>query len=222
MATLNDTALGTNDASGTSLATSDALTVTAGDLIVVGFKREGATTSASCSDGTNSYSACNASYEHANGDLGGVVFYTTAAASGTISPQVTLGAARTFRKIKAYSFTPTSGTTLQFENANVAEDSALSTTTNTGNASIGAAGVAVAFFHAYGTRSLTAGSGWSEAAEFNISDAQLSEYRLPSGSGTFNGDGTLDSTVDYIGQIATFKEVAVGGGGTEIIFTGSF
>lgn len=227
MSTLNDTALGTNDGSGTTLSTGDALNVTAGDLVVVGVKWEGATTTASIDTGasTPTFTDANAIYNMssgiASGDMSGVVKYWIATSTGTVTPRVVLGAARTFRKIKAYSFTPAGGTTLELGNVAAEEDPSLLTALSLGPISATAAGVATVFVQMYGTRSLTPGSGWSEATEFNISDAQVTEYRLPTGSGSLTGDGTLSATVDYIGQMAIFNEVALGGGAQNITGSGN-
>ena len=212
MATLHDTALATGDASGTTLSTADALAVTAGDLVVVGFKHEGATaavTSVDTGASTPAFSVARATEIYAgNNDLNGFVYYWTATATGTINPRVVLAAARTFRKLKAYSFTPAGGATWALGNTNSAQVD--TTTPSAGAADATAAGVSVAFFQMYASRALTVGAGWSEAAEFNLTDAQDTEYRLPTGAESITGNGTLDNTTPTIAQIATFSEVASG------------
>lgn len=212
MATLNDTALGSDDTSGTSLATADALSVTAGDLIVVGFKHEGTASTDSCSDGVDTYSSAVAATLHTNGDLVGAIFYTTATTTGTRTITCSTAASRPFRKVKAYSFTPAGGKTLQLGNT-AQQNQTATASPSAGSASATAAGVAVAFFHLYGAESMTPGSGWTEAAEFNLTDAQTTEYQLQTGAGSLTGDGNFGAgSEDSVSQMAIFNEADAGGG----------
>jgi hypothetical protein len=215
MATLNDTALASNDASGTTLSTDDALNVTAGDLVVAGVKFEGATTTVTFDTGgsTPVFSVANAVFHHAaTNDLNGATAYWIATSSGTVTPRVVLGASRAFRKLKAYSFTPAGGTTLQLGNVAATEQVATDTP-SAGSAAATAAGVAVVFFQCYGSEALTPGTGWSEAAEFDITDAQTTEYQLQTGAVTLTGDGSFGvGSEDVISQMAIFNQAAAGGG----------
>lgn len=213
MATLHDTALGSNDASGTSLATSDALAVSAGDLIFVVAKWEGASGStASVTDGTNSYSTANAQLQHvSNADMQMQTFYAIAASAGTINPTVGLTSARPFRKILAYSVTPAGGQ--QFTTVGNVAAAQGNGNPSSGAASATAAGFAGVGVTFYATDSLTAGSGWSIPAEFAASSALKSEYQLQSGAGSLTGDGTSGINGDWIAQLAIFEESASGGGG---------
>lgn len=216
MATLHDTALGSDDTSGTSLATADALTVSAGDLIFVCAKWEGAAGSTgSVTDGTNSYSTANAQLQHpGNGDMQGQTFYAVAASGGTINPTLGLSSARPYRAIRAYSVTPAGGqqfTTVGNVNAATGNGAAVSS----GSASATAAGFAGASFVFYASDTITAGSGWTEPAEFNSSAALKSEYQLQSGSGSLTGDATSVIAGDFIAQIAIFNESSSGGGGAK-------
>lgn len=212
MATLHDTALGSNDSSGTSLATTDALTVSTGDLIYVVAKWEGsAGATASVADGTNTYSTANTLLAHGNGDMQQQTFYAIAAGSGTVSPAVTLSSARPYRKILAYSVTPAGGqqfTTVGNVNAATGNGAAVSA----GSASATAAGFAGVGVTYYTTDTLTAGSGWTIPAEFASDSALKSEYQLQSGSGSLTGDGTSVVAGDFIAQIAIFNESAGAGG----------
>lgn len=213
MATLHDTALGSNDASGTSLATTDALAVTTGDLIFVIAKWEGAAGStASVTDGTNSYSTANAQLAHGNGDMQMQTFYAIAASSGTINPTVGLSSARPYRKILAYSVTPAGGqefTTV----GNVAAATGTGAAVSSGSASATAAGFAGVGVTYYATDSLAAGSGWTIPAEFSADSALKSEYQLQTGAGSLTGDGTSVVAGAFIAQMAIFNESASGGGG---------
>lgn len=207
MAALQDTAKGLDDTSGTALATTDALAVTAGGLIVLLPKCEGATTTVAGSDSQgNTYNVANAFLEHSNGDLSGAILWAIASATGTINPTATYGAARSFRIVSAYSFTLGAGKTGWALDAVNAAQGTSSSAASAGAASATDSGVAVAAFHLYGSRVLTAGAGWSIPAEFSSSAAQVSEYRLPTGAGSITGDGTLSSVVDWVAQLAIFRE----------------
>jgi len=220
-ATLHDTSLGSNDSSGTDLSAADALTVTAGDLVVAGFKWEGAdgaTVIVDTGASTPEFSVANAAQFHEGpGDLSGGVWYWIATDTGTVTVRARLTAARTFRKIKAYSFTPGAGTTLEL--GNVAAVEGLGTSYSAGSASATAAGVATVFFHFYGPRDLQVGSGWAEAAEFSaLDDAQGTEYQFQTGAGSLTGDGSGESpTVYNIAQLAIFNEAEVDEGPDPLI-----
>lgn len=214
MATLHDTANAIDDTSGTVLAVDDALAVTAGDLIVLAAKCEGASTTVAGSDAQgNSYSAANAFLEHSNGDLSGAVLWAVAGSTGTITPTATYGASRPWRIVSAYSFTLGAGKTgWALDNVNAAQGNS-SAASSAGAASATDSGVAVSVFHLYGSRVLTAGAGWTIPAEFSSSAAQNSQYQLVAGAGSITGAGTQSSVVDWVAQLAIFKETVSGGGG---------
>jgi len=223
MATLHDTAYNYAAGDSTTLATADSLAVTAGDLIVVLFKHEGSALSggdvpdgSDCSDGqSNEYALANAyvsSTQTASiGDLHAVTFYATAGSTGTITPTVTTAVGKVYRNIKAYSFTPAGGKTLEL--GNVAAAQGTGTSMSAGSASATAAGAAVCGFAYYDAIALTPGDGWSEASEFDSEGdtGMVSQYLLQSGSGSLTGDGVASKTNDWIAQIAIFNEA--GGGG---------
>jgi hypothetical protein len=215
MATLHDTALGSDDSSGTTLATSDALAVTAGDLVVLTWKREGASGSTASGDtgaATPAFSTAQATLEHANGDLAGGTMYWIATATTTINPRLVLSAARPFRKIKAFSFTPAGGKTFEIDGAG-AQAQGSGDTLSSGAGSYTADGCAVAGFALYASDTMTVGAGWAaEPAEFTGSDALKAEYQLLSGSGSVTGNATLAGTPDWVASLAIFKEVAAAGG----------
>ena len=211
MATLHDTALGSDSASGTVLATTDALAVTAGDLIVLFAKAEGASTTITGSDGQgNTYSVANSLLEHPNGDLSGACLWAVAGSTGTVNPTATYGASRPFREVKAYSFTlggGKSGWALDAVNA----ATGTSNTPSAGAASATTSGAAAVGFHLYGTRSLTIGSGWTIPLEFSSASPQVSEYQLQAGAGSLTGNGTLSTSVEWVAQLAIFKETTGSG-----------
>lgn len=219
MATLNDTALASDDNSGTTLSTGDALNVTAGDLVVAGVKFEGAITTVTFDTGaaTPTFSVANAAEAFglaspAQNDLNGATGYWIATSTGTVTPRVVLGAARAFRKFKVYSFTPAGGMTLQLGNVASAQQSGTDTP-SAGAAAATAAGVSLTFFQQYGSESLTPGASWLEAAELDLTDAQTTQYQLQTGAGTITGSGSFGvGSEDVISQLAIFNETPSGGG----------
>lgn len=209
MASFHDSAFGNNDASGTTVGTTDTLTVTAGDLIVVCAKWEGATTTITAKDNTsgNALSVANAVLGHANADLFGAVLYGIATSSGSFTPEYTLGAARTFRYIKVACFTPGASKTFQLGAVNAA--TATSSSPSAGAAAGSVGDVAVASFALYGTRSVTAGSGWSIPVEFTSSSLWIEQQVLAGTSVT--GNMTYSVSLEHVAQVAVFNEIASGG-----------
>jgi len=216
-ATLHDTSLATDDGSGTVLTT-EGLAVTAGDLVVVGYKYEGGTLASThtvdTGDATPTFTPANAMHHHTfTGDHNAGTFYWIADSSGSKTVRVTIDVARTFRRIAAYAFTPGVGTTLQLGNMSM-NNQGTTDAMDTGAASAIAAGVAVAFYSLYGSRGLDPNdpvSNWIEAAEHNISAALLTAYQFQSGAGSLTGTGRLTGTEQSISQLVIFNEVATGG-----------
>lgn len=83
--------------------------VTAGNLIVVVTRHEGAATTLTCSDGTTSLTAGN-KVSHSNGDLHGQMFYLLSANGGNVTYTISYGAARTFKSIIAEEHSYSGGT----------------------------------------------------------------------------------------------------------------
>lgn len=82
-------------------------TVTAGNLIVIQVKHEGAPTTLTISDGTTSFTAAT-KVNHSSGQLSQQFFYLlSSVASGTVTYTCTLGAARDFKAMIAWEFDPT-------------------------------------------------------------------------------------------------------------------
>jgi hypothetical protein len=214
MATLHDTALADNSASGTTLATADALAVTSGDLVILIAKWEGSNGVAASADtgaSTPTFSVAQAVVNHTNNDLHGAIFYWLATSTGTVNPRLVFDSGRAWRTVKAYSFTPTGGMTFQLDGAGAAAQGS-SVDPSAGSASASGAGAAVMGAQCYFAPTPTAGSGWTVPAEFTSSDL-LSEYRLPSGSGSITGNiSSNGQSGDWIAQMAIFLEVAAGGG----------
>jgi len=211
MASLHDADVATNDASGTSLS-APAIDVTIGDLLIAGVKNEGGQQNLAYVDsgaGTPRLSvAAPYTFHVANTDLSGAIFWGIALASGTITLRFNLGAARAFRKIGVYSFTPAFG--FGFRLGRSASSQQLATAAPSSGAAVAAGQcVAIGFHHLYGSRDFTPGTGWSEAAAFNITSAQASEYQTPTTGGSLTADGTLDTAVDAISQIVIIEEVSL-------------
>ncbi len=211
MATFHDSAKGSNNASGTDQATTDALAVTAGDLIVIAGKWEGANGAVASFGGDgNTYGAATAVQNHTNNDLHHTIHWAIAASSGSINPNFHLDAARTFRYTAAMSFTPAAGKTWQLGQTSQGGNGNTSTTPSSGSISSTGQGVVVGFGSLYGSRTLTAGSGFTVPAEL-ATDLLVAEYQLfGAGGGTFNADGTFESSVEWLMHGAIFEEINEG------------
>jgi hypothetical protein len=211
VSTLHDTATGNADASGTTVSCADALTVTAGDLVVVAVKHEEASTTIQVDTGASTpvFSTANAYRYHAGTDLAGYVAYWKATSSGTVTPRAVLAAARAFKQIRAWAFTPAGGTELVLDTVAAAEGTGGAG--SAGSASATAAGASVVVLPIYSSVDIAAGSGWTEAAEHGGATSLNGEYRLQTGAGSLTGDWGDTSGWAWIAQMAIFKEVAAGG-----------
>ena len=212
MATLHDTALGSG--SGTSTSTADALSVTAGDLVCAMVKWEsgnGLTCTVDTGASTPTFATANAKYlSVGTNDHCGQTFYWTATSTGTVTVRASFDGSGSFIELQAYSFTPDSGgNTFVLSDAAVAEGS--SNSPSSGSVTVDAAGVAIGSFSLYASATLTPGTGWSQPAELQSSNSLMTEYRLPSGSGTVTADGTVSGAPEWIAQGASFEEVTGGG-----------
>lgn len=213
MATLHDSALGSASASSVGpLSTADALAVTVGDLVVVGNKWESGNTTVINDSGaaTPQFSVANAPRTEAGGlSVTGAINFWIATATGTINPRQTLGVARDFREIRAFSFTPGAGKAFVLGNINAADGPSSATAISAGTASAAGSGIGVTAIALNGSRTITPGANWLEPAEFNTSISAHAEYQLISGAGTITGDATLSSAVEWVAQLALFTEVAL-------------
>lgn len=206
--TFHDTAKsGTDNSSGTDTATADTLAVTAGDLIVVGYKWEGANgaTVSSITDGTNTYSSATALQDHGNNDLHFQMFYAVAGSTGSITITGALSAARTYRRIGAMSFTKGAGGSGWTLGNTASGTPASNASPSAGSASATGVGAAVTMCGIYSDRTYTEGSGWTVPAE--LTDFMVcGEYQLVSGAGTLTGDGSFNAGVEWICQMAIFNQ----------------
>jgi hypothetical protein len=207
--TFNDADLASNDSSGTALACA-AVTVTAGDLVVLFGKHEGAVdASASVSwDQTVNEQGSIANRAHANTDLNGRIWYGRATASGTIVGTLNTPGSRAFRKVHVYTFTPTAGQKLVFD-VEAASGSGTSSSGTTSAASNAGAGCAVAGFSYYGSVvSSTAGSGWTgQLGAANA--AAYSQYRILTSGGSITGDCAIGGGgIEWVAQMLAFVEQA--------------
>lgn len=208
MASFHDTAKGFNNASGTSVGTTDALAVTAGDLIYVCCKWEGANGAiATVTDGTDTYVEATAVQNHTNNDLHERTLWTTATTTGSRTITFNLDAARTWRYVAAISITPAASRSWSLGNTsrgtpnNTAAFSA-------GTAAYTGAGVAIVLNALYGSRTLTGGTGWTVPTEL-ATDLTTGEYQIiASGSGSLTGDGDHGAGVEWLSHMAIFNEVS--------------
>lgn len=215
MATFHDSALGSAAASSVGpLATTDALTVTAGDLVASCGKWESGTTTVTFDSGASTplFTVANAVRQESGSLTCGAIYFWIATATGTINPRMTLGAARDFREHRALSITPAAGKTFVLGNVNAADGPLSATLISAGTAAATGAGVGITGIALFGSRTITPGTNWLEPAEFNTSISAHAQYQLISGSGTITGDCTLSSAVEFVIQLALFMEVALPSG----------
>lgn len=200
---------GTDNSSGTSTATADALAVTAGDLIVVIAKWEQALagSTVSVSDGTDAYTAATTAQAHTNNDLNMQMFWTTATTTGTRTITATHTSARTYRRLGAISITPTSGYTWTIGNTGQGTNGNSNANPTAGSAAGVSAGVAIMAAGLYGDRDFTAGTGWTVPTEFATANMAVMEYDLTP-SGAITGDGTFSAGVEWLAHVAIFQENA--------------
>lgn len=213
MATFNDTALANDNSSGTTLSTADALAVTAGDLVYVVAKWEGADGASVTFDtgaSTPTFSVACALVNSTATDLHSATAYWVATSTGTINPRMVLDSARSFRAFKAFSVTPASGKTWSLGNtaSNASISGGSSNTPSSGSASATGPGVAFGTFGIYSSLTLTPGSGWTQPAEFNTASFACGEYQIVSGAGTLTADGTLSGSPHWIAMLAIFNEAS--------------
>lgn len=204
MATFHDSALGSGSGS-TTVSTSDALTVTAGDLVWVHVKWE--TNAATCTVDTG---ASTPTFSTANAKFGtpfsAQAFYWIATSTGTVTPRAVFSEAADFVTIRAISVTPAGGTSLVLGDTSAAEGN--STSPSSGAADAVAAGASFGGIGIFASVTFTEGSGWTEPAEFDISAAGHAEYQLQSGAGSLTANGTISGANDWIAQLAIFDEEA--------------
>lgn len=138
-------------ASGTTVA-SPALTVAAGDLVVVAVKFEGATTTVSVSDGTSSLTEWSKGVTGtSSGEPFLDVFYILASvANGSVTYTATLGAARAFKDIVVMVYRPSAAASLDGI-ANVGSGTTGTAATSGNLTTSGSDGVAFGCYAEYGS-----------------------------------------------------------------------
>src|SRR3990172_8935178 len=115
------------DVAGTTITV--ALTgVAAGNLIALWVKHEGAATTITASDGTDTFTGATKE-DHANGDLSGRFLYLLASSAGNKTYTATFGASVPYSRIHVYEYSYTGTPSLDVQNT--AEGS--STAPNSGN-----------------------------------------------------------------------------------------
>ena len=213
MASFHDIDTASNDGAGTSLA-APGIDVTAGDLVCVFGKWEGAADSGA----TVSYAGVtvnnqadgptiNRTAGAASGDLSQRCWYGKAASTGTLTATLNT-ASRPFRKIVAASATPAASTELVFDASNTAQGQ--STTPSAGNVTNAGAGFAFASFGEYSTVVLTAGTDWTVGIGNPVGSSLVTEYRALTTGGTITCNGTTGSSdPDWTAIGIAFKEQSV-------------
>ena len=222
---------GTSSSSGATLdASTGALNVAAGDLLVCWVKHEGSSTTLAVADSAsgNSFTFdAGDKTDHSNGDLHTSFGYVlSASADATFVGRLTLGAARTFRVIQVWQFRPDSGETVTKDASNDAQGSSLAvssgniTTTGDDEVVVGGYGEYVGAdseTHQIGGVAATAVLQASTVAGECFS---ASWYRILSATMT-NGAATCAVlSSDWNGSIIAFKSATAGADEDEAL-TGS-
>jgi len=102
--------------------------VTAGNLICIFVKHEGASTTINVSDGTSSFAAGSSYVSHGGGDLHVQCFYLLAsAASGSVTYTATFGAGRAWRRVVVMEFAYTATATFTDGNGSAGDGTAPTT-----------------------------------------------------------------------------------------------
>lgn len=204
------------DASATSLNVS--LTgVAANNLVAVWAKWEGADTTCSVSDATDTFTGAT-KRNHANGDLNGQWFYLLSSSSGNKTYTMTLGASRPFRKIHVWEFSYTGTASFDVESTN---ESASSTAITSGN--ITTTGTDEAVIGAYGEYSATAVSSHQINGVNADNTQQQSVYswtwnRIVTATFTGAATASLPTARAWICNVISFKAAAAGGGTAVPVF----
>lgn len=216
------TGSGTNSASGTTLAISAPVSVTAGDLILIPVKWEVGDSTISCSDGVNTYTDlfAGAHPSSAGAEPFCTLLYAVAATTASITPAVTWGTARAWREIGAEILHPTAADTISLDGTPVAaggQGTALASGNITTTTQATDSGMAVAFYADYGT-TISAeqinGAAATAIASFGASVLWILRY-----TAGFTGQATATlSFNNWSTGLAAFKIVA--GAGTDPMLTG--
>jgi len=215
----SSTAAGANGASDTTIATSTALSVTAGDLIYVAISWEGADTTLSVDDTVNTYSEISYGGGHPGGgatptEPWHAAFWAVAATTTTVTITATYGAARTFRAITAVCQHPDAAGTISLDGTPSAAGG-LSTAVATGNTTTATqdtnCGISLVGYSEYGDNpSAELINGTAADTITNNGNHEVWQLRYTTG-GTWEGAATIGFN-HWAAGIASFKIVASGGG----------
>lgn len=217
----HDSAHNEAGSSGTTIANADALAVTVGDIVDLCVGWEGATAGSAIieiSDGQGNtltggqITVVATLLSNANGDLRAVRYKFKATTTGTLTITVTWDVARKFRSITAISATPSTGTELVVDDGSAQAQGSSSSPSAGNGTSTTTSGFAIATVRQYGTRTATAGSGWTLPAELaTLTDGGHAEYRVVSATGTIAGDMSLNAANEYVAHLVIYKEQSTGG-----------
>ena len=196
----------------TSTAVNAAITVQAGDLVVVESKWEGAngaTCTVNSQSGTTYANAGSVIDSAINSDLHMQVSWGVAAASGTLTPTNTLSAARPWTEMRVRVFRPGTGGNSWSVDSVSASNEANSTTISTTNPTASASGVSVFSVALYAGLTVTFATNWLSAVADQATSAAMSYYLLSAaGSPSPSPSGTIVSANVWLARTVTFVEVA--------------
>ena len=198
--------------------------VSAGNLVHVLVKFEGATTTATCSDGTTSLTQDPTGVQsHTNADLNAVHFYLlSSVASGSVSYTVTLGAARPFKTMDAavFSYSGTASRQAAAYSALGANDNGTDPVQSGTISPTGSDLIVIGSYYAYSSATSTTHliNGIAAGGTFGGPGGSVGWYRLLS-SGFTNGTASVDfNNSGFDGLVSIVAYEVTGGGGPSTNF----
>lgn len=216
----------TENSTGTATATATVTlpSVTAGRLIGVFLKYEGASTTSTLSDGLGSTVVPKTQISHANGDMHGRWFYILASvgSGSTVTFTVTFGASRPYWRVHVYEFSYSGTASLDVEPSGGGA-TGTSTAVNSGNmTTTGTDEVVLAGYGEYSAETFSnplvnavAASGSiinSPAGSFAASWYRILTATFAGGAAT----GTISDAREWV-CVAIAIKVAAGGGGGGVV-----
>lgn len=187
--------------------------VTAGNLVVVWCKHEGAATTVSVSDGTSTFTAAGMT-DHSNNDLHGGFFYKTAVvASGTVTYTCSFLASRPYPSIIVFVYSYSGTAALDVESHGTADRGSSADPTSANVTTTGTDEVVLGGYGEYASTVKTNAKIATVAATHTVvtDPTNYSAMWDKIETATFtNGNATvhLDASSDWICNIVSFKVTA--------------
>lgn len=199
---------GAADGSGNSVATG-ALNVTAGNLIAIFVKWEhsNATLDSVTDTAGNTYTVvAGTKVAHSNGDLKTQIAYAEniSGEANNVATAHFSNAAVTYKRVAQVQY---SGIATSSPLDDVAVGQGTGTATSTGNLTASGAGLLFAGGGEFNVTTWTAGTNYTERAEWGVTGVNsMVEDRVISSGGSYNATATSGTSMDWAMSLAAFKE----------------